>query len=440
MNAEVLPLSPTIPAPVRLSGLCRPITPIDPAMTVADAADAIQRPEYAALLCLPVVDGDGLVVGSVSRLQLTRIFLHRFGRELYGQRPVTAIMNARPLQLDGGTSLEAAARVVAGAIGTPISEDFVITEDDRYAGVGVVLDLLGAVQRRLGDAFKQLRASQTALVHSEKMAALGQMVAGVAHEINTPLGYVRNNVELMREVFDRLAHFVDEGGALADQLSDTEAEAHDPHLLARRLYQLRTAAADLREGGLIAEVRSLFDDTLFGVDSISELVVNLRSFTRLDSARIGEIDIHECLDQTLVIAGPTLKNRATVIKRYGTVPRIRAAASQLNQVLLNLITNAVHAIDHDDGKLLIKTEADDDWLRISIQDNGRGITPDQLSRIFEPFYTTKPAGQGTGLGLSISRQIVQAHGGDIRVASTPGRGTRMVVSLPRRANGEAAAA
>ncbi|MDB5975677.1 MAG: ATPase, partial [Nevskia sp.] len=188
-SQAVSPAAP--PAATDLAALRRAVQPIAPATTVVEVADIIKRPEYAGLLCLPVVDR-GVPLGTVSRNQLTDVFMMRFGRELYGSRPVTEVMNRAPLLVADNLPLEAAAEYIAANIGSPISEDFIVTRDGRYSGVGVVIDLLGAIQARvaqnaqqLSDAYGQLKSSQTALVQSEKMASLGQMVAGVAHEINT---------------------------------------------------------------------------------------------------------------------------------------------------------------------------------------------------------------------------------------------------------------
>lgn len=417
-----------------LAALLRTVSALPPETTVNEAAELLQAPFAAELLCLPVID-NGKPLGTVSRNQLTRIFLHRFGRELYGTRPVTEIMNTSPLIVAYDTSIETAARYVIANVRSPIGEDFIITEGGHYAGIGVVVDLLAAMQQQLVEALRRLKSSQTALVQNEKMASLGQMVAGVAHEINTPLGYVRNNVELVREVFAQMREVVAQGAALSTMLT---GDTVDEQALGEQITRFGAATVELREAQVIEDAEGLFTDTLFGVDAIRDLVVNLRNFTRLDSTRLAEVDINECLDQTLLIAGGLLKGRIKVIKRYGQVPRLPASPSQINQVLLNLIGNAAQAIEHDQGVLLLRTGVDGGWLSISVQDNGRGIAADQLSRIFEPFFTTKPAGEGTGLGLSISQQIVQAHGGDIRAVSIPGRGSRFVIRLPLVAEAPAA--
>jgi signal transduction histidine kinase len=428
------PAEATADAPADLAGLLRKIPPIAPGVTVAEVAELIKQPQYSGLLCLPVVE-NGVPLGTVSRHQLTDIFMMRFGRELYGNRAVTEVMNHKPLLVADELPLEEAAQFVAANIGTPISEDFLITHGGRYTGVGVVIDLVGAMQakvarnaQQLTEAYRQLKTSQAALVQSEKMASLGQMVAGVAHEINTPLGYVRNNVEMVQGVFAQLRGMLGEYSRLTQMLTD---ENVDEQALSQLLFKLNAEAQDLESSKLLEDTEALFGDTLFGADTIKELVINLRNFSRLDAAKVAEVNVNDCLDQTLVIANNVLKNRVEVIKRYGEVPRVACSPSQINQVLLNIMSNAAQAIEHEQGKLLLKTEAEAGWVRISIQDNGKGIAPENLEKIFDPFFTTKPVGQGTGLGLSISYQIVQAHGGTIQVASVLGQGTRFVISLPR---------
>ncbi len=416
-----------------LEALRLAVTPIAPTTTVEQAADLFLQPQFARMLCLPVVDG-GRVVGTVSRHTLNGIFLRRFGREIYGNRSVLRVMNPAPLIVDAGTALEAAAEYVTANMGSPITEDFVIVADGRYAGMGVVLDLLSALQQRvasgtrqLAEAFQQLKSSQAALVQSEKMASLGQMVAGVAHEINTPLGYVRNNVEMLQGVFGQLTAALAEHETLAQMLGDENLEEA---ALSQQLFKVHTLDAELRDAQLLDDSTALLGDTLYGVDQIKELVINLKNFSRLDQMRTAEVSLNDCLDQTLTIANSVLKGRVEVVKRYGLIPKVPCSPSQINQVLLNLMTNAAQAIEHDNGRLMLKTEADDRWVRISVVDNGKGIAPEALAKIFDPFFTTKPVGQGTGLGLSISYQIVQSHGGTIQVASQPGQGTKFVVSLP----------
>jgi signal transduction histidine kinase len=217
-------------------------------------------------------------------------------------------------------------------------------------------------------------------------------------------------------------------------------ENTDEQGLSQLLFKLSSEAHDLQDSKLLEDVEALFGDTLFGVDTIKELVINLRNFSRLDAAKVAEVSLNDCLDQTLVIANNVLKNKVEIIKRYGEIPPVPCSPSQINQVLLNMMSNAAQAIEHEQGKLLLKTEAEGTWVKVSIQDNGKGISPENLQKIFDPFFTTKPVGQGTGLGLSISYQIVQAHGGTIHAASVPGKGTKFVISLPLAAADPSAAA
>ncbi len=416
-----------------IAPLLLPVPPIAPATTVDQAADLFLEPQYERMLSIPVVE-DGQPVGVVSRFQLNQIFLRRYGRELHGRHPVSKMMNTNPLRVSARQSLESAAAYLTANISAPMREDFVITDRDRYTGMGIVLDLLRAMQTRvaegaskLNEAYGQLKSSQAQLVQSEKMASLGQMVAGMAHEINTPLGYVRNNVEMLSGTLDSLRGALEQSEALLNLFTN---EGSDETAINQQLIRASQSIAELRENKLLEEAAGLFKDTVFGVDQIRDLVVNLRNFTRLDQAKTTEADLHECIDQTLMIANSVLKNKVTVVKRYGEIPRVKCSPSQINQVLLNLFTNGAQAIEHGDGKLLLKTERDGAWVRISVQDNGKGIPAENLKKIFDPFFTTKPVGHGTGLGLSISYQIVQAHGGTLQVASKPGVGTRFVISLP----------
>ena len=421
------------PSNSEIATLLTRVSPINPQTSINEVGELFLQKDKARLLSLPVVQ-NGMVVGSISRYQMIDIFMMRFGRELYGNRPVELIMNAEALQVDIAQKLEAAAQHVATNIRTPISEDFIVTDNGRYLGVGIVLDLLRAMEQRvaastsnLSEAYRQLQASQAQLVQSEKMASLGQMVAGVAHEINTPLGYVRNNVEMTQSVFEQMSSVLGDHEHLLDLMA---AESPDEAAIHEQLLKASSASAELRDANTLEDTAALLKDTLFGADQIKELVVNLRNFSRLDQARVAEVNLNESLEQTLVIARNVIKNRVEIIRRLADVPAVSCSPSQINQVFLNLISNAAQAIEHDDGRLLLKTESDGEQVHVIIQDNGKGIAKEHLEKIFDPFFTTKPIGQGTGLGLSISYQIVQAHGGSIRVASIPGKGSRFVVSLP----------
>jgi signal transduction histidine kinase len=418
-----------------LTRLLKPVTPLAADMSIADVADRLLTPEHKAFLSLPIVDNAGRPQGLVSRTTLQDIFMQRFGRDLRGRHAVQEVMNPAPLVVSLETSLEDAAKQITGQLQYPITEDFILVDaQGLYCGLGTVLDLLKAMEVRIAQrnlvlrkALVELKESQTQLVQSEKMASLGQMVAGVAHELNTPLGYVKNNVQLLRELSAPVFELAETQAALADCLNDP---ACDEARLAMALESAAGARAKAAPELLVEDFTQLFSDTLYGLEQIAELVVGLKDFARLDRAMSEEVDLNDCIRSALVIARNGIKDKAETILQLGELPRIPCAPSQINQVLLNLLNNAAQAIDGF-GQILVKTWADDSAVFVSLQDSGRGMPPEVLARIFDPFFTTKPVGQGTGLGLSISYKIIQDHGGQIRAASEPGRGTRFLIRLPR---------
>jgi len=272
------------------------------------------------------------------------------------------------------------------------------------------------VQARTGElrkALDDLRFQQAQLVQSEKMAALGQMVAGVAHEINTPLGYARGNVQTVREALPFIR-----------ELFEAE-QSGDP---ARREEALRRWPPD--EG--LAEMGMLLGDADYGLDQIGELVMGLKDFSRVDRSLTERFDLNDGLDTTLKICQSQLKNRIDVHRDYGELPPVPCAPSQINQVFVNLINNAAQAIEGE-GRIAIRTYVENDEAVVELRDSGCGMDQATLDHIFEPFFTTKPVGQGTGLGLSIVFKIIEDHRGRIEVDSTPGQGTTFRVRLPLQA-------
>lgn len=417
-----------------LSELCKPVTPLGSALTINDVADQLLQPENRAFLSLPVVDDQLRPLGLVSRYRLQDIFMQRFGRDLWGRHAVTEATNRGSLMIPLDATLDQAAELVTGQLQYPITEDFILLDSKgHYAGLGTVMDLLRAMQARaaqrnsaLQQALRQLKESQLHLLQSEKMASLGQMVAGVAHELNTPLGYVKNNVQLLGNLLQPVLQLAEAQAQLMRTLDDPET---DPDQLAAALAQTRQCAELAAPEQLEEDLLPLLEDTLYGLDQIAELAVSLKDFARLDRAMTEAVDINDCIRNTLVIARNVLKGKAEVITRLGELPAIACTPSQINQVLLNLLTNAAQAMDRP-GQILIRSWCENGQVLLSVQDNGRGI-PEQLqSRIFDPFFTTKQVGQGTGLGLSISYKIIQQHGGQIRFVSRAGRGTRFLISLP----------
>lgn len=417
-----------------LQSLLRAVTPLAASMSINEVADLFLAAEHRAFLSLPVVDENNRPLGLVSRATLQDIFMQRFGRDLRGRHPVGEVMNEAPLIVSLATSLEEAAKQVTAQLQYPITEDFILIDaQGEYCGLGTVLDLLKAMEARvaqrnrvLRQALVDLKESQAQLLQSEKMASLGQMVAGVAHELNTPLGYVKNNVQLLRELSEPLFELAAAQARLGQCLNDPDCdEASLSQALQAAEQARRQAAPEL----LAEDLQQLYGDTLYGLEQIAELVVGLKDFARVDRAMSEEVDLNDCIRSALLIARNHIKDKADVVQQLGELPRIACAPSQINQVLLNLLTNAAQAIDGM-GRIQIRSWADAQGVHISLQDNGRGMPREVMAKIFDPFFTTKPVGQGTGLGLSISYKIVQDHGGQIRVASEPGRGTRFLISLP----------
>ncbi len=279
-------------------------------------------------------------------------------------------------------------------------------------------------------AFQQLQESQEQLIQSEKMASLGQLVAGVAHEMNTPLGYIKGNFETIHQHFTFVDSMVSKIRGIAESVSDASKRSE----LAPRIKDL----VDNFNGGDVDErqdeARELITDCRDGVDDLSGLVSSLREFSRLDRQNYEFIDITSGLESTLKIARKILEdNNAVVVKQYADVSPVHCVASKINQVFLNIITNAAQAMPEGrGGRIEITTIQREDAVSVVFRDNGKGMTDEVKRRIFEPFFTTKDVGQGTGLGMSIAYKIVKEHQGSIDVESEPGVGTTVSITVPTK--------
>ncbi|HVN87905.1 MAG TPA: ATP-binding protein [Candidatus Binatia bacterium] len=291
--------------------------------------------------------------------------------------------------------------------------------------LGETVDALAASNCELVAAYDRLKQAEAHLIQSEKMHALGQLVAGVAHELNNPISFVSANIEHLRLYVDRLTRLLDAYDAAS--LSTTDRV---------RIAELKT---ELRLREVLADLPGLLADCEEGAQRTKRIVIELRTFSRSDVYdRWRRIDIHQCIDSTLALLSHRLKNRVLVHRDFGELPEVECLPGQINQVLMNLFANAADAVGNA-GNIWVTTRlatacdssSRNGWeVVVSVRDDGVGIPPEIQSHIFDPFFTTKDVGKGTGLGLSVSYGIVQKHGGVLAVDSVPGTGATFTMRLP----------
>jgi len=262
----------------------------------------------------------------------------------------------------------------------------------------------------------ELQRLQAQIIHSEKMASVGQLVAGIAHELNNPAGFIYGNMDLLKE---RLGDVQQLLTAYDRSSLPTQVAAVVDDIKVKICYE-----------ELAGDLESMINDCIEGAVRINDVVQNLRVFSRLDEGEVKRVDIHEGIDSTIrLLSRYYSSGRVGLRRQYGDLPTVSCLASQLNQVWMNLLVNAAQAI-RDRGTVTISTRQDGDSVEVVISDTGSGIPPEQLSRIFDPFFTTKPVGEGTGLGLSISYGIIERHGGTISVDSKVDKGTAFIIRIP----------
>jgi len=289
-----------------------------------------------------------------------------------------------------------------------------------------------AIQLEL--ALQNLQRTQSQLIHTEKMSSLGQLIAGIAHEINNPVNFIYGNLTYVNDYTHQLLSLI------------TLYQQHDAH----NYPEIEAFIEQIELEFIQEDLPKMLSSMKLGAERICQIVLTLRNFSRLDEAEMKPVNIHEGIDSTLVILQSQLKAKPNsssiqVIKEYGDLPQIECYACQLNQVFMNLLSNAIYALNHYDKEerspeqieneprtITIATSMlNREWVRISFKDNGPGMTSDVINRLFNPFFTTKPVGDGTGLGLSISYQIVvEKQGGDLKCFSQPDQGAEFVIEIP----------
>lgn len=331
---------------------------------------------------------------------------------------------------------------------SPSREDvFAAGADDLLRGghdVGEILARIRclaeacAAKRQLEQKTSELEAARKQLVQSEKLASIGLLIAGVAHEINNPIAFVTSNLNSLRGYYEDLFSVIDAYSKLDDERQ----------IDSQQLASVMQLKEKLQLEELQQDVRQVLDECTDGLSRVRKIVDNLRDFSRSGDAEWQWTDLHEQLDRTLGVAANEIKYKAQVNKDYGDLPEIQCMPSQINQVILNLLVNAAQAID-DRGEITIKTctgtlpkelhekgargtvgDGPNAWVCLQISDTGTGIAAETLRQIFDPFFTTKEVGKGTGLGLSVSDGIIQSHGGHIIADSELGTGTTFSVWLP----------
>jgi len=276
----------------------------------------------------------------------------------------------------------------------------------------------------LNTALTDLKNAQTQLVDAEKMASLGQLTAGIAHEINNPINFVSSNIKPLRRDIEDIQDLIKKFEEVIRQKNLTE-----------QFDEVDKFKRQLDYDYLTHEIDVLLKGMADGAGRTVEIVKGLKSFSRLDESDLKYANINECIESTLIILSSTFRGRVSIIKELSTIPEVECFAGKLNQVFMNIINNAAQAVlsvhgNDDQGEVLIKTKSSGETVSIHIIDNGIGMTEEVKSKIFDPFFTTKKAGEGTGLGLSIVYSIIELHKGSIEVKSEVGKGSEFIIILP----------
>jgi signal transduction histidine kinase len=283
--------------------------------------------------------------------------------------------------------------------------------------IEIINEELTQQKDELQKILENLKQAQTQLVQSEKMASLGQLVAGIAHEINNPVNFISAGVDSLSANLEEIRQVLE----IYHKVTASNVK--------EKLKEIEEIKQKVEYKEAIREINKLIESIRNGTKRTTEIVRGLRTFSRLDEDVLKEADIHEGIDSTLILLHNRYKNRIEIIKNYGNIPLIECYPGQINQVFMNILSNAVDAID-DKGTITISTYNHGENILIRIKDSGQGIPENFVEKIFDPFFTTKGVGKGTGLGLSISQGIIEKHKGKIEVTSKPDQGTEFIISLP----------
>ena len=369
------------------------------AVRLVDAAGAV------------VVGAPGAIADAVRlplRVELEAVGYLETGNATPGRR--VALATLVELLLKSGARYGMAAELHDEAV----REDYAALERkhaDLQASEARYRALAEELERRVQEQVKTIEAAQRQLYQVEKLAAVGQLAAGVAHEINNPIGFIRSNLSTARGYAATLA-------ALKDAVAGGDGA------------QIAVAWQRLDLDFILKDFAELLDDSITGADRVARIVTDLKGFSNVDRPEEAVVDLNDNLRSACNVVATRLPAGATMATELHELPRILCLPGHLNQVFINLLLNAAQAVAAASGRVAVRSVADAEEIRISIGDNGCGIAPENLSRVFDPFFTTRAVGQGTGLGLTVSRDIVQVHNGAIDIDSRPGAGTTVTLHLP----------
>ena len=275
------------------------------------------------------------------------------------------------------------------------------------------------LEQTIKEKVNELDSTHALLLQSEKMAAIGQLAAGVAHEINNPIGYIGSNLHTLGEYAQDVFRLVNAYEKLETALPEGD----------KQLSEIAALKKEIAWEGLNSEVSELLEECEEGLTHVKQIVSDLKDFSRAGDNKVLWVNINNNIDSTLNIVNNEIKYKAELVKHYGELPDIKCVPEQINQVIMNLLVNAAQAIEQH-GTITISTGVDEDYVWFEVADTGVGIDEENIEKLFEPFFTTKPVGQGTGLGLSVSFGIIQKHHGRIEVSANPGQGASFKVFLP----------
>ncbi len=276
---------------------------------------------------------------------------------------------------------------------------------------------------------EEKKTLQIQILQSEKMASIGQLAAGVAHEINNPTGFVSSNLKTLSDYQNDIFNLIKEYSKLIADLKGAMATAEYPGSIPEQMERIVTLESKVDINYILDDIPNLIKECQEGTERIKNIVIDLKDFAHPSEGKLQTTDINKGIESTLNIVWNELKYKATITKDYGELPEVQCYPQELNQVFMNILVNAAQAIEKE-GEIRIATRAMDGQVEIAISDTGSGIPKVNLSKIFDPFFTTREVGKGTGLGLNIAYSIIKRHKGTIEVESEVGKGTTFIIRIP----------